>query len=497
MNRFFQSHRYQLLVLAAIFILFSVFIIKPWQLFFLNDDFMHIPDARLVLRSGFMRPVPNVFLWLDKILYGTQPLGFFITSILLHGLAVFSVYYLVEIIQRKLKLLQSYSELPFWVSLLFLLYPFHAESIMWTIARVSIMATAFTLFSLACFIKSNDLKKDFWYAWIWLLLALFSYESMWNVLLLYFLVAWYKSRNVLIKKNIAILQAAIMCATFAAYFAIRFLLLNSLVGNGYEDMEDNLKNLKLVSGNLVKLTARIFTPAADDSRIFVGLFLILSAGFIFLIYKQFKANRNTGMLLIILWGAMITGVITAAPLGIDTHFHESDRYTYYASFFFCLFLAIVFLSIPVLKIRQIAAVLICVLFITGFYFLQRDYAFSSSVTRGTIDFVKNLPAGKQLVFLDVPARHRGALIFRTSLPDAIEWLGPTDKPDSVIVYSLTTGFQKTGDFKTGVISIGDLKTEKNESFTNDLSQFVQQQEKTGKSPIVLWYGKGGLWQVTF
>ncbi len=493
MNRFIHSNKYPLLILAGFWILFSVFFIKPWQLFFLNDDFMHIPDVRLVLRSGFMRPVPNVFLWFDKILYGSKPLGFFITSIVLHGLAVFSVYYLVECIQNKLKLLQHIKDLAFWVALFFLVYPFHAESIMWTIARVSIMATAFTLFSLASFIKADKLNGFFWVSWFWLILALFSYESMWNILPLYFLVAWYKSKERIIAVSTAWLQSGIMIVTFIGYFIIRFALLKSLVGDGYDHMEDNMKNISLVAGNLIKLTARIYTPAIDNPRLFVFLFVFLTLIFIYFLYRQLKANRKTGIFLIILWGAMITGVLTAAPLGIDTHFHESDRYTYYASFYFCFFLAITCQSFFSPKWRTLYSVGFCIIFSAGFYVLQSHYAFSSSATRGTIDLLNKQPAGKKIIFADVPERYKGALIFRTSLPDAIEWLAPACNPDTVIIYSQVPAFRKSGNFKTGIISLQDLSNMKGEQYKKELQIFLNQTGAT--DTLLFWYGNGGLWQV--
>lgn len=467
---------------------------KTLAVIFLNDDFMHIPDVRLVLRSGFMRPVPNIFIWLDKKLYGNGPLGFFITSILLHGVAVFSAYYLVDTIQKKLNLLLNYRDLPFWVSLFFLVYPFHAESIMWTIARVSIMATAFTLFSLACFIKADNLKKTFWFAWLWLLLALFSYESMWNIIPLFFLIAWYKFHSGIIQKQVAVIQSGVMAATFGVYLLIRLGLLSSLVGDGYEDMESNLKNLPLIGGNLVKLTARIFTPALDNPILFTSLFLLLSLFFLYVVIRFFKANRTTGIFLIILWGAMISGVITAAPLGIDTHFHESDRYTYYASFFFCLFIAILCQSFSSTRIKQLLCAALCLIFVIGFYLLQRDYAYSSSVTKGTVHFLNSKPpVGKRWVFIDVPERYQGALIFRTSLPQAVNWLYEGQKPDTVIIYSQTRGFTKKGDFITGNKSSEELQAEKGQAFMNDLKIFLNQ--SGNMNTALFWYGKGGLWRI--
>lgn len=490
MNRFWQSHVYQLLALALLWLLFGIFIVKPWQLYFLNDDFMHIPDARIVLRSGFMRPVPNVFVWFDKALYGSSPLGFFITSIFLHGLAVFSAYFLTDALQGKLKLITHLKELPFWTALFFLVLPFHAESIMWTIARVSIMATAFTLFSLACFIKADNLNKTFWASWVWLLLALFSYESMWNVVPIYLLVGWYKVNKRIIRRRMAFYQCGAMVATFGAYLFIRLWLLHSIVGDGYDNMEANVKNIPLLIGNLFKLIARIYTPAINNTNVFLLVVGVFTLMLFFATYRHLKANRNTGIFLIIIWVAMATGVATAAPLGIDTHFHESDRYTYYASFFLCLLLAILCQSLASEKANHLISALLFIGFTIGFYVLQRHYAFSSSVTRGTVQFVNKQPVASRLIFIDVPERYKGALIYRTSLPNAIEWLGP--KTDTVIIYSQTRSFEREGDFKTGTMSMDSLKAAKGGQFMLELNDYLNRQQGS-KGYSVLWYGKGGLW----
>jgi len=364
---------------------------------------------------------------------------------------------------------------------------------MWTIARVSIMATAFTLLSLAYFIHADNLKNAFWVAWLWLLLALFSYESIWNIIPIFFLVSWYKTKLGSINKSTALLQSVVMGASFLAYLAIRFLLLDSLVGDGYKDMEDNLMDMKLVFGNLVKLTARIFTPAIDHPGLFTTLFLLGVLVFSIFIYNQFKIDRKTGVILIILWVAMISGVITAAPLGIDTHFHESDRYTYYASFYFCLFAVILCHSFSPVVLKNLLSGLVFLIFVFCFNNLQRDYAYSSAVTRQTIDFVNKQPAGKSLVFIDIPDRYKGALIFRVALPHGIEWLCPDHLADTVIEYNHTRDFQSNGNFKTGQISLEDLKIAKGEPFLRDFNIFLS---RAGlKNPAILWYGKDGLWLV--
>lgn len=493
MTKLLDTRKGQVGILLFCWVLFSIVVVKPWQLYFLNDDFMHIPDARLLLRSGFMRPVPNYFLWLDKTLYGTQALGYHITTQLLHGATVLAVYFAVGTMQGSLRVAAHYKHLPLLSAFFFLCSPYHAESLMWPIARVSIMATGFTLLSLMYFMRSNGINRLLFWSWVWLVVALFSYESMWNVVLLYLVVAAYKYVKRMLPLRVAIWQGALMCFTFLVYMGVRFALLQSFVGNGYEDMEDRVKDLPLVAGNLIKLVGRVYTPAMDNSLFFMLTFAGLTLIFALISLWIYKVSSQLGKLTALLWLAIVTGVLTAAPLGIDTHFHESDRYTYYASFYFCLFLALVCVLLPGYKLRfgaTLGIVAASLWLISG---LQRDYAFSSSVTRGTVQFVKGFEPVDQLVFVNVPERYKGALIFRTSLADAIHWISPEVQPDSLLVVSQVRNFEKVGAFRTGTVSAQAFDAANSAfSYASIVSSLGLPADKRYR---VYWYGQGGLWHI--
>jgi hypothetical protein len=73
-----QNKKLQIRILWAGCLLL-VFVIRPWQLYFLNDDFIHIPAGDVFVRGGFLRPMPNLLVALDTFLYGKHALGFFVT----------------------------------------------------------------------------------------------------------------------------------------------------------------------------------------------------------------------------------------------------------------------------------------------------------------------------------------------------------------------------------------------------------------------------------
>lgn len=79
---------------------------------------------------------PGVLLsWaLDAALWGTNPLGFHLTSVLLHGLTVWALYGLVRALSGR-------TDLAAVAALLFAVHPAHVEAVAWVAARADLWAT--------------------------------------------------------------------------------------------------------------------------------------------------------------------------------------------------------------------------------------------------------------------------------------------------------------------------------------------------------------------
>lgn len=491
-----EKLRKDVAILLGCFVIL-VFIIQPWELYYLNDDFMHIPNTRILLRSGFMRPVPNVFLAMDRWLYGSKALGFFITSLLLHLVACVSVYMVVLKIRSAYLNKIALPHLPLIVTAFFLFYPYHAESLMWVISRVSIMATAFTLFSFYFYI---DAAKSLWktvLSWMFFVLALFSYESMWNAPLLFTLFSFLNIRMGYSTMKEEARSWLLMGLSFLLYIICRFVLLGTIAGDGYLEINENLSKYSLLLINLVKLIGRNFTPPFENSKIAVAFFLTSIGLYVWVLIKLYRKNKTAFYAAAIGAIGMVTAVVTASPLGIDTHYNEGERYLYYSSFFYCFFIAVALVQLVKIKWQRIVAAGICVLFVTLLADLQHNYAYSSSVTRTTVQTVGKYPNYKRAYFIDVPGRYKGSMIFRISLQDAVRWIDPQCAYDSIVVLSENKAVQQRTPFKGGEIPAHQLKQEKNwNGSANEILDSIGNVHRLRVSDDVLFYFRNdGIYKV--
>jgi hypothetical protein len=485
------------LLLLLVCCLFFVLVIKPWQLYFLNDDFLHIPmpNKWLFLRGGFMRPVPNFVLLFDKWMYGTNAIGFFYTTIVFHIACVFSVFFFVR------KLLCTYfaelsgSWLAFTTALLFLCYPYHAEPLMWVISRVSIMAALLTFLSLIFYINAVQKFRYLLLSWLCFVTALFTYESMWNILLLFAIITLVdvRRKRVVLKK--ALVLFGVMLVTFIVYIFIRVWALHSIAGDGYLEINENLVKVKLLIANLVKLAGRNFTPPFVNTTHALVFFAASIVVYTYCIYKVFKQNKQWGWLLLFLWTGMITGVITASPLGIDTHYNESERYLYYSSFFYCFFLAFLLAILVNRKYRFPAVAIATLVFVWLFADLQKNYRYASAVTRTTVETVAKNIQYKRAFFVDVPKKYKGSMIFRISLPEAIRWIVPEANYDSVVVVSQIETPSGKLPFKTGEATWSELAAAKHFNLVVPSVDSAAKHTVLNKDDVVFWYKEDGLYKV--
>jgi len=478
-----------------------IFIVRPWQLYFLNDDFLHIPPSIRYLfnHGGFMRPVPNIFVEIDKWIYGKNATGFFVTSLLLHTACVFTVYAFMQKLRSLYFAEQRYTLLPFLTAFLFLFYPFHGEALMWVIARVTIITTLFTMASFYFYLSAGQNRWHLLFAWLCFVVALFTYESMWNAPLLFFLLSFIRVRTSGNDKKVFKAEAinvGVMFATFLAYLFVRMLVLHSVTGDGYEKFEDAY-NVTAILTNIVKLFARVFTPPAYQSTIPTTIFIASLILYAVLVLLSFRKDKKAGILSVLLWIALFTGIITAAPLGIDTHRNESDRYLFYASFFFCAFIALMIcLFINKNTVRFIITCIYSVASISILLSYQKNYAYASAVTRTTTQFVQQYPNHAHAYFTDIPKARHGSLIFRISLANGIRWIWPDCNYTSISMCSQVNNASGILPFRTGEKTWGEFAAAKQiQSVLPIITDSLQSPRLIERKDILFWYTDSGLYKI--
>lgn len=381
-------------------------------------------------------------------------------------------------------------------AIFFLFYPFHAEPLFWIIARGSIISAFFAIVSIYCYLKKDN-KRFLVLSLLLFIAALFTYESVWNLVFIYSLISYYNIKKRLAAARKELLDICIFVFSFILYLAVRYYTLDTFTG-GYAEIDKNIVNINLLVANLLKLVARNFTPPFENTIFLIAFFSLSVIFYAIAIVLMFKKNKSAGWLLIILCLALISATITAAPLGIDTHGNESERYIYYSSFFFCFFLSVV---VTLLKkdLKFIVTGFIVILEITGLIVYNAHYRYASEVVKTSLEFIGKYPNYKNAYFIDVPEEYRGALIFRVCLPDAVKWIASECKYDTITILSKTEDASGTIPFKNGEKTWEEFSDDSKNKFKPNTYSLKDTLDReiilNNKNDIIFWFTDNGLYKV--
>jgi tetratricopeptide (TPR) repeat protein len=140
-------------------------------------------------------PVSNSSLWLEWRLYGMSPTGYHVTSVAIHIV----VSLLIWAVLRQLSISGA-----FLAALLFTVHPVNVESVAWVSQRKTILATAFLLVSIFCYLKADPPgspaldrfypagpRRWYWLSFVAFLLAMLSKASVATLPLVLLLVIWW------------------------------------------------------------------------------------------------------------------------------------------------------------------------------------------------------------------------------------------------------------------------------------------------------------------
>jgi len=122
--------------------------------------------------KGFIRPLLMISFRLDHLLYGTHPLGYHVTNVLLHFINGLLVFLIVRFFTRE-------GPLSFAAGLLFTVNPAHSEAVAWLSGRSESVAAIFYLASFYFFIRYRDGRRRTYYllSLVFFLLSLFAKET--------------------------------------------------------------------------------------------------------------------------------------------------------------------------------------------------------------------------------------------------------------------------------------------------------------------------------
>lgn len=438
------SYTRQKYLLAILVFLYVIIITRPWDLYFLNDDFVHIPlsTKTIWVHFFFFRPIANIITAIEVKLYGNNPFGFHITSILLHIATSYFVTLLANTLLQRYGNPERYPHAGFLIGCLFFIYPFHSEPLLWVIGRISIIASLFYVLSLIFFLKSTK-----WYYQVISVLifipALFTYEISWTLPLVITALAItdrYKTKMNWLATVRSILPHWIV---FALFLGLRSALLHR-VFTEYDVEKSDLNILTLIA-NFFRLVARTAVPPHQSTTVFMIAFLIVAAALMILAIYLFKKKALTAAHVLL---ACILGItyLPVISFGIDTHGTEGERYLYLPSIFWIILLVWMLYDLPS-RTRMLAFTFIFVFYASSLASSAKVYQHASHIARTIMQSVHPPVPVKNIVAVNVPANYKGAMIYRIpfDFDKPLRWMRPDIQFDSAIAIVAPRTYEKIPD----------------------------------------------------
>lgn len=399
---------------------------------FVSDDYWVIrkvcKDGQLNI-EGFFRPLSDITLYLNYLLTGLDPAGYYITNILLHAVDTLLLFHFCRLWKwtNDGKKQLQFAAL---AALLFLTYPFHNEPVVWILGRASLLASTFGMMALVIMVSN---WKEAWKITgvaTCFFIAMTGYESVMVLPGLVFTWLWTTRANF----RRYLWWMTTLGLVLAAHFLLRIWASGSVAG---EYGADRLKfDLPGVAAKILKALGRFIFPPLQNVQLITVLFLAGVAAMTLLFFRvgrRVRADKQaTGYFISLL---AFFGIACLIPFvfGVSTHTSESDRFLHFPSFFFCALVAFVLIVLyyprPLLRWVTVIIVLYQLVCLQG---SLANWRKASGAVKGLLSLVKQYsPAGKVYI-VNLPGEIEGAYVFRAGFRDAL-LLNNLDTADVIVV----------------------------------------------------------------
>ncbi|TDH27811.1 hypothetical protein EXU57_04895 [Segetibacter sp. 3557_3] len=431
-------------ILFVFFILINIVLFWPANLFFLNDDFVHIPltEKGIFFQTNSIRPVHELLVRFDLLCWGRWAPGYHITALVLHFVVTCQVYQLAKTLSarqgnsnadtaRKTALLSV---------LIFLSYAGYSESLAWIIGRGPILSAIFLLYSLQLSFQAGESRAliNQLVGCLCFACALFSYEQA----LLVPPVLWLlckKEKTVDSSSQVKYAQA--LCVVSAIYLVARQVQTSEIMGN-YEAGNFRNFNLGILVANAGRFLSRLFINPASRTAYVIALFvlLVMLSTILMATAKRLKPVQRK----MVFCGWMIVALLAPMlSLGISTNSFESGRFLYLPSIYLSISIssAAVYLSgSPGLSRMITGAVVfgIVAYWLTGKWEAASAYQAASRYALTSHLAVADHFKGQASVYVvDTLYQNYGGIpVFRSGYKEGISWLHPQIDTSKITILHL-------------------------------------------------------------
>lgn len=425
-KQFYTLSKKYLILLLCIFAVANLLLYWPGSLYFLNDDFVHIPltDDGVLFQQGLARPIHELLVRLDLWLWQKQAFGFHITSLLLHAIVAVQIYYLTKTISTKYfyDTKNNAQSIAYLAVVLFLIYPQNTESFTWILGRTPTLSAIFFLVVVQQFFAYEFNVFTYVTGLLFMLLALFTYEQCILFPAVFFLIAVWEQQQE--NRKAKFIYAALTTFASVLYLVIRKIVTTSALGT-YEVQNITSFNYKILVLNFFRLTERLFlNPLAPTYFMYAAIVFTIALVTWIIVKRRSVLNRN-GLLFAAILLVLFIPVIS---LGITIRSYESGRYLYFPAIFLVITMA-VYLQPRLREAKTVWLFCCCLLLYWGWgkysgamHFKDASNYVKQVETQVTQHFEKN---SKDTLLIDTlhVTIHR-LPVFRMGFKTGVHWLNP-------------------------------------------------------------------------
>lgn len=386
---------------------------------FVADDFIVLKKNCLdkqLNTDGLFRPLSDITLHLNYVLYGFQPAGFYLWSIPFHALATVLLFHFCMLFKwtddecKKLTMAGL-------SALLFLFYPFHSESIHWVLGRGALMSNTFGLLALVCMLSNWKTYQKMATVAICYFIGMLAYESV--MVLPAMVFVWLLATSSSIKDHLKWMGAMIF--TLVLHFIVRVKISGTVTGDyGADFFKVNALGILTNSG---KSLGRLFLPPIADSRVMVVLFLLLAivAGVVVMkLWKKLVNDRKAKLYFLQILAFLFIALLIPCLFGVSTHTTESDRFLHFPSFFACMLIS--FCLVCLLQYRRSLPIVVAAIVMYFIYCVQEtnnNWRKASVAVTSLLQIAREHAGKGELYVVNLPDEIDGAFVFRSGLPEAL------------------------------------------------------------------------------
>jgi hypothetical protein len=394
---------------------------------FASDDFLvlkRVGTDKVIWIKGFFRPVTDMIHYLNYLIGGFDPMGYYALHILMHGLNSWLFFRFClhwkwtddEKAQKKFALLAS---------LLFLAYPFHSEGVSWILGISALSAGLFGMAALLVLVSGLPPRsRMFWFCFFYFI-SMACYESVLLLPLMMLVILYSETRSI---REFGRWVAA-SGVTLGVHLVVRVLVSGVLAGEYGGKFFGG--RLLYYGRNMFALWDRLFLPPVQGFRVMAGSCVLLGVLLTIVCFSFWRrvgrlpVGRRTALRNYFIQLLLLLAIACVVPVlsGVSTHTSESDRFLYFPSYFLCAGMAFVLMQL--FRDRRWLYGVAGLILVYEVFFVEvnnRNWIKASRTTRGVLAEVSGAMArvgGKKVFVVNLPDEHDGAYIFRLGLPEAL------------------------------------------------------------------------------